>query len=345
MVFALMAFLSAAARAQDGTAAMPGGGDFYVIQSGDTLWDISTRFLNDPHAWPELWSYNEYITNPHWIYPGNRIYFRLGDRLTPPSAGQGPQTPTYTASEPVASAAERLCDFPARFNERYDDLHITSEGLLADEESISLRGKVYAAEVPGRLLGGQNFVYLRVDDADNVACGDLFGIYRKEQKKVQGPGGTLGDMYRVLAIAEVVRVDGKTVTAHLRDSYSEVERGDLVGAPTAVDLVVDVRAPQDDVRANIIARLHTEQQLASTGETVFIDRGVDDGVEVGSSLYVVESRDGQNLSGPEDDLLPERVVGRVVIVRAESNYATGVVVNAARDVQVGQRLATLPNSK
>ena len=80
MVFALMALLSVAAHAQDGTASMPGGGDFYVIQSGDTLWDISTRFLNDPHAWPELWSYNEYITNPHWIYPGNRVYFRLGDR-------------------------------------------------------------------------------------------------------------------------------------------------------------------------------------------------------------------------------------------------------------------------
>lgn len=80
-----------------------------------------------------------------------------------------------------------------------------------------------------------------------------------------------------------------------------------------------------------------------TGETVFLDRGVDDGVDVGSSLWVVERRDGSLLMGPEDKRLPERVVGRVVVVRAESESATGVVVDAARELDVGARLTTNPN--
>ncbi len=42
----------------------------YVIQKGDTLWGLSNRFLKDPHYWPDLWSRNPAVTNPHFIYPG-----------------------------------------------------------------------------------------------------------------------------------------------------------------------------------------------------------------------------------------------------------------------------------
>src|SRR5687768_12619042 len=52
-------------------AAAAGTLDAYTIQSGDTLWDICARMLGDPFFWPKLWTFNQYITNPHWIYPGN----------------------------------------------------------------------------------------------------------------------------------------------------------------------------------------------------------------------------------------------------------------------------------
>ena len=58
--------------------------DTYTIQRGDTLWDICARMLGDPFFWPKLWTFNQYITNPHWIYPGNVISFREGTETTPP---------------------------------------------------------------------------------------------------------------------------------------------------------------------------------------------------------------------------------------------------------------------
>ena len=45
----------------------------YTIKKGDTLWGISERFIKDPYYWPNLWSHNPDIPNPHFIYPGQKL--------------------------------------------------------------------------------------------------------------------------------------------------------------------------------------------------------------------------------------------------------------------------------
>src|ERR1039457_1854140 len=45
----------------------------YIIKRGDTLWGLSERFIKDPNYWPNMWSKNDQITNPHVIYPGQRV--------------------------------------------------------------------------------------------------------------------------------------------------------------------------------------------------------------------------------------------------------------------------------
>ena len=59
--------------------------DYYEIQVGDTLWGILEDFGQDPYDWPDLWSLNAQITNPHWIYPRNRIVFTRSSLLDLPA--------------------------------------------------------------------------------------------------------------------------------------------------------------------------------------------------------------------------------------------------------------------
>lgn len=350
MMLTLALLTLSTASAQEGTVSMgPGTPDYYVIQPGDTLWDISTRFLADAQVWPELWSYNEYITNPHWIYPGNKIYFRLGDPLNPPSAGISEPTGSgYTPPRQVEEAPEVACDFPPRFNQKWEDLSVTAPGIIAEPDDLGIRGKVIAADEPGVLLGEGALVYLDLgDDAGDVECGQILGVYKRQGRHMRGPDREfLGYPYRVLALVQALRVDGDTVTGVIRDSYAEIQRGDVVGDPVPVEMTVDVDRPDgDDIEATIIARLTEEQDLPSTGETVFLDHGTNDGIDVGQSLYIVEQSDGQEVGVKADERLPERVVGRVIVVRSEPAFATGVVVNAARDVQVGLRVTTRPNAR
>ena len=77
----------------------PNTPEIYVIVKGDTLWDLSQKFLNNPWYWPKIWSLNAYIENPHWIYPGNKL------KIIP---GQGgPQAPAQVEQAPEPMNEER----------------------------------------------------------------------------------------------------------------------------------------------------------------------------------------------------------------------------------------------
>ena len=57
--------------AAEPVAVNPNHPDRYTVVPGDTLWDISGRFLRDPWRWPDVWHVNPQIANPHLIYPGD----------------------------------------------------------------------------------------------------------------------------------------------------------------------------------------------------------------------------------------------------------------------------------
>src|SRR5438270_7462449 len=82
---------------------VPGTPEEYTIIKGDTLWDLSQKFLNNPWYWPKIWSLNPSIENPHWIYPGNKL------RIVPGEGGaQAPaqvEAPTQGADVESASAS------------------------------------------------------------------------------------------------------------------------------------------------------------------------------------------------------------------------------------------------
>lgn len=97
---ALLAF--AAPVSADTIQLKDGHPDRYVVQKGDTLWDISKRFLEDPWRWAGVWTINEQVQNPHLIYPGDVIVLTWKDGK--PQLGVQREEVATAPAEPPAQA-------------------------------------------------------------------------------------------------------------------------------------------------------------------------------------------------------------------------------------------------
>jgi hypothetical protein len=314
--------------------------DYYTVQPGDTLWDISSRFLGNAYYWPRLWSINDYVTNPHWIYPGNRIVFRMGTELDPPDFGiEG--LDRLPSAAPAIEAVASECGPDVRFDMVRPLRSYIAPGFIADKDDVEIYGDVRKARGEQTLLSTRDLLYLRVDDPEAFGCGDVVSVFRRTRKKVRHPrsrGQRFGSAYRVVAEATVVHRHDDYLTAQIRRSWSEVHRGDYVGPAVPVAVEIEVQAPQGDLDGTIIDRVESEQGLMGPGETVFVDRGRVDGVRVGNSFYVVEQRDPHLDVKKEDEELPFSVIGRVVVVRVDEYSSTAVVTDANRSISIGHRL-------
>jgi len=318
--------------------------DRYVIQPGDTLWDISTAFMGDPYYWPRLWSFNDYITNPHWIYPGQYVVFKPGTVLDPPEMDL-PEVREAGYTPPSVSLvdAQLECGPDVRYDSSFPSAHFITPSFIADPEDVEVWGSVEASKAGTYELAEGDLIYLDLDDTDAVGCGDVVTLFRQAEK-IKHPDGkrvSFGYMFLVAADARILHIDEEDrVTAVIRRMYRPVKRGDVVGP----QLIVDAELPSDPPRGDLDGLIFAAEQqhlttLSGQGNVVFIDRGRADGLRVGHSMYIVHQRDHYVSLSEDMDTIPEQVVGRVLVTGVEENHATAVIIRAGAPVRIGDRVS------
>jgi len=84
----------------------------YVVQPGDTLWDIAGRFLRAPWRWREVWAENPAIANPQRIYPGDRLRVTYRDGQPRVEVVGGPRTVRLQPRVRVAELDQAIPTIP-----------------------------------------------------------------------------------------------------------------------------------------------------------------------------------------------------------------------------------------
>jgi len=91
-------------------ATWPAGSKTYTIKAGDTLWGLAQQFFKNAYMWPQLWESNTWITDAHWIYPGDVLLIDA-EAAQPIAAasttGTGATAPALVSDTTTATASEQ----------------------------------------------------------------------------------------------------------------------------------------------------------------------------------------------------------------------------------------------
>jgi len=302
----------------------------YVIGKGDTLWGLSDRFMKDPYYWPDLWARNPKITNPHLIYPGQRVRI-YSDRIEiepAPTAKAGPLAKTPAAEE---ITPERTF------------LVNGGEGFLL-EKKINPAGHIIATQNGRNLLGEHDVVYTDIGRTTGARKGDRFSIFM-EMESVSHPvtNEVMGHRVASLGTLKLEELEKNNSKAIITSTHQEVEPGSYLMPYKAKKRAVSLKAAGNNLEGYIVS---TRDGIISVGvgDIAYLDLGKRHGLQAGNLLYVVRDVNPDRLyTDRKVGDLPKDVIGAIVVVEMGENTSTGLIVKSAESIHKGDKVKLIRN--
>lgn len=299
----------------------------YVIKRGDTLWGLSERFIKDPFYWPNMWSKNSEITNPHVIYPGQKVRV-FPDRLE--FEPRRPATVPESARPPLPDVAEERT-----YNVR------GNEGRLL-EHGATTHGIIIGAHNDRVITGMDDIVYTDLGAEKGVRGGEKYTVF-SDAGPVSHPvtNEIMGNKIIPLGTVQLTDVERKSSRAIITSTFKEISPGAYLlpqenGRPHEIPL----RMTSRNLKGYIIESQSGTQGIAA-GDVVFIDLGSSQGIEVGNLLYIV--RDvalDMSLTQGRVERLPQELLGALVILETGKRTATALVVKSIDVIYTGDKLVS-----
>ncbi len=329
----------------------------YTVVRGDTLWDISDRFLKEPWLWPTIWEYNPQIENPHLIYPGDEVALeyvngqptlvitRDGERIT----GNGNNFSGNNGNGSIggrSANATRTRLSPRIREESLDDAIPT---IPADAiQSFLVHPKVLDA----RTLRKAPYVVGNFDGRLTSAVGHQiyvrgeldrefpkYGIYRKS-KQLRDPGSKKVLGHEVIFIGEAKLMHtGDPSTLVITRNKMETIAGDVllpIDASTMAHTYIP-RMPVLNGEAKIISLVDAISQ-SGRNQVVVINLGTNSGMQVGDVL-AVETRGGSFIDprgrgGYERIRMPSTRTGVVMVFKSFDDVSYALVMESNLPVKL-----------
>ena len=337
----LLAFLSINTALGDIVKIRPDAPESYVVVKGDTLWDISERFLNTPWLWPEVWQLNPEIANPHLIYPGDMIYLTY-DQSGKPRLSVQRGRPTMKLSPTARSSRidRAIPTIPV------DAIHqfLTRGGILTKEEYEN-SPYIVAFQDDRIVAATADTAYVR--GLPETRTTNLYSIVRlgkpyrdpNQQNKILG--------YETIEVGSAELEDlGDPSTLTITDVNREVLAGDRIFPASDDDALESYfpHAPDKHIEGIILAVLDGVSRIGQF-HVVAINKGETAGIEKGHVFSVYQSgrqvRDPYTQNNDKRELvLPDIEAGHILIFRTFEHVSYGLVMRALKDIRLFDKVET-----
>ena len=311
--------------------------DVYTVVKGDTLWDISGMFLERPWLWPEIWRINPQISNPHLIYPGDRIalvyvegqpqlVLERGDagrtvRMTPGTDKLSPEV----RYEPLESAIPTI---------RLDAIQaFLVQNRIVSPAELDSAPYVVQGDSERLVLGAGDRLYVR----GVLPESESFNVVRKGPLYVDPETQeVLGREATYIGLGQAVAQENDIATMFMSDTREEVNIGDRV-LPTEerrLESTFFPSAPEGEIDGQIISVFGGVSQVGQF-DVVVINRGEREGLEVGNVLAIYKKGAlARDRIANETIRLPSERAGLLMIFRTFEKLAYGLVMVTERPLAV-----------
>lgn len=305
--------------------------DRHVVVKGDTLWDISAKFLKNPWQWPQIWQLNrEHIKNPHWIYPGDVIVLDTSNgkpvlKLVRESVTLEPGVIVTTIKGDAIPAIQPNTILP-----------FLTKPMLISPEDLKAAPRIIAAQEEREILSPGTHIYVQNLPESTKSA---WAIYR-EGEPVKNPenGEILGNEAHYLGEARLLR-PGQPATLTVTQAKEEIAVKDkLIALEDDLSPSYIPHAPEAQIQGQI-ARISEGISETGYGRVVVLNRGEEQGLERGHVLSVL--RKGARMIDPESDPkhpvtieLPDEPVGLVMVFKTFAKLSYALVMQASQPIHI-----------
>ncbi|WP_339080715.1 LysM peptidoglycan-binding domain-containing protein [Pseudomonas sp. TMP9] len=324
--------LAASGLAQADVQLKDGHPDRYTVAKGDTLWDISGKFLSQPWKWPEIWHANPQVENPHLIYPGDQLSLVYIDGQPRLMLNRGESRGTIKLSPQVRSTpmAEAIPAIPLDAINSF----LLSNRIVDTPEQFQGAPYVVAGDAERVVSGAGDRVYARgvFDEA-----APAYGIFR-QGKTYTDPETKefLGINADDIGSGQIVAEEGDVGTLVLTRSTQEVRLGDRLFATEerAINSSFMPSEPTGEINGVILDVPRGVTQIGQF-DVVTINRGVRDGLREGNVLAIYKTGETvrDRVTG-ESVKIPDERSGLLMVFRAYDKLSYGLVLGASRSLEL-----------
>ncbi len=315
------------ARINEPVPLAEGHPDEYVVQVGDTLWDIAATFLKDPWFWPEIWYVNPDIVNPHLIYPGDvlgLIHLDGQTRITNIRASTYRMSPQAR----VTPLAEAVTSIP------YEDVAaFLSSGVVLEKRQAAALPYLLRTRGDHMIAAAGNEIYVRGITTD--VAGTPYSLVHVGDPLIDPDDNRLVGYHGILIGEGRLRRGGEPATVALTSTSQEAKIGDRL-LPEAVDAPLNFfpRTPSRGIDGRIIAVVGGVSQIGQY-QVVVTNRGSDDGLSTGDVLTIYQA--GQVVKDRVKGgrvKLPDEQAGTVMIFKTYDRISYGLVMEATQAIHI-----------